>query len=86
MAFVGKEKGYQEAVSALVAYVSGFPQKVPEKVFNAFEYKKIKKGTKKTITLPEILPRVISDSEPVICRTLSSVRAADLILWWIMRL
>ena len=41
--WTGKEFGYQEAVSALVYYVSGFPQKVPEKVFNAFEYKKIEK-------------------------------------------
>ena len=41
--WTGKEKGYQEAVSALVAYVSGFPQKVPEKIFNAFEYEKIEK-------------------------------------------
>lgn len=39
----GKETGYEEALNRLVAYVSGFPQKVPEKVFNAFEYKKIEK-------------------------------------------
>lgn len=39
----GKETGYHEAISALVNYVSGFPQKVPEKVFNAFEYEKIEK-------------------------------------------
>jgi len=41
--WTGKELGYQEAVSALVYYVSGFPQKVSEKVFNAFEYEKIER-------------------------------------------
>ena len=30
-------------ISALVAYVCGYPQKVPEKIFNAFEWDKIEK-------------------------------------------
>lgn len=41
--WTGKETSYEEAVQALVSYICGFPQKVPEKVFNAFNYKKVER-------------------------------------------
>lgn len=44
--WTGKETSYYKAISALVAFVCGFPQKVPEKVFNAFEHEKIERMIK----------------------------------------
>lgn len=41
--WTGKETDYDTAVSAILACVCGYPQKVPEKVFNAFEWDKIKR-------------------------------------------
>ena len=41
--WTGKETDYSTAMSALLAYVHGIPQKVPEKIFNAFEWDKIQR-------------------------------------------
>ena len=41
--WTGKETNYEVAISALIAYVRGYPQKVPEKTFNAFEWDKIER-------------------------------------------
>ena len=41
--WTGKETDYSTAMRALLAYVHGIPQKVPEKIFNAFEWDKIQR-------------------------------------------